>query len=99
MNDTMSLVLAGAILAAGGAGLFMYKFSDTSNSDDCEYNEDSWFSSNDKEDKNEKDEDKDKEKDEEKYKDSLESKDFKTKTLTGKTKRNKRGSGTKRRYY
>jgi hypothetical protein len=96
MNDTMSLVLAGAILAAGGAGLCMYKFSDSTNSDDGEYNEDSWFSSNDKEDKNEKDEEKDK--DEDKYKDSLESKDFKTKSRSGKTKRNKRGSGTKRRY-
>jgi hypothetical protein len=38
MNDTMSLVLATAILAVGGLGLYMYKSSDDFAFDD--YNED-----------------------------------------------------------
>jgi len=38
MNDTMSLVLATAILAVGGLGLYMYKSSDEFAFDD--YNED-----------------------------------------------------------
>ena len=37
-NDTMSLVLATAILAVGGLGLYMYKSSDDFEYDD--YNED-----------------------------------------------------------
>ena len=43
MNDTMSLVLATAILAVGGLGLYMYKSSDDFAFDDYnedEYNED-----------------------------------------------------------
>ena len=38
MNDTMSLVLATAILAVGGLGLYMYKSADEFAFDD--YNED-----------------------------------------------------------
>lgn len=40
MNDTMSLVLATAILAVGGLGLYMYKSSDDFAFDD--YNEDEY---------------------------------------------------------
>ena len=40
MNDTMSLVLATAILAVGGLGLYMYKNSDDFSYED--YNEDEY---------------------------------------------------------
>jgi hypothetical protein len=44
MNDTMSLLLATAILAAGGLGLIMYKSSDDDKSD-SDYDEDILFAS------------------------------------------------------
>lgn len=84
MNDTTSLLLATTILALGGLGLYMYKTSDDQTGGYDEYNEDEIFSSNDDiSDVNEED-----------Y-------DYEPKPKTrnsGKTKRNKKGSGTKRRY-
>jgi len=41
MNETMSLVLATAILAVGGLGLYMYK--NTTSDEKVEYNEDNLF--------------------------------------------------------
>lgn len=43
MNETMSLLLATAILAAGGLGLFMYKSSDENSVSD-DYDEEILFS-------------------------------------------------------
>jgi hypothetical protein len=91
MNDTMSLLLATAILAAGGLGLYIYKSSDGPQKGGEEYDEDNlfgsgsfWGSTNEEgEDKLEDDE----------YLD-----DYKPKSRGGKTKRRRAGGGTKRRY-
>jgi hypothetical protein len=39
MNETMSLLIATAILATGGVGLYMYKSSDDESNDDRESDE------------------------------------------------------------
>ena len=93
MKDTLSLLLAATILAAGGVGLYMFKSPDDEQRGGEEYNEDSllgggrcWGSN--------------------KSEDDAEQEDFKeddyyepkAKPRGGRTKRNRRGSGTKRRY-
>ena len=45
MNDTMSLLLATAILAAGGLGLYMYKSPDEAQKGGEDYDEDNLFGS------------------------------------------------------
>ena len=87
MNDTMSLLLASAILATGGLCLFMYKSSDDKSGDN-EYNEDVLFSAN-EELENEFDEDDD---------DFVQYEPKQVRSRANKTKRNKSRSGSKRRY-
>jgi hypothetical protein len=91
MNDTMSLLLATAILAAGGLGLYMYKSPSEGQKGGEDYDEDKlfgsgsfWGSTNEDEDKLEEDEDFDD------Y--------YKPKPRGGKTKRRRASGGTKRRY-
>ena len=93
MKDTMSLLLAAAILAAGGFGLYMIKSPDDEQKGGEEYNEDSlfgsgnfWGSSNKSDDEVEQDFEED-------YYEP------KVRSRGGKTKRNKKSTGTKRRYY
>ena len=43
MNETFSLLLATAILAVGGIGLYMYKINDEQSGGDDEYNEEELF--------------------------------------------------------
>jgi hypothetical protein len=92
MNDTMSLLLATTILALGGVGLYMYK-SDEGQKGGDDYNEDSlfgsgsfWSSSNESEEPVEDEED-------------LSFHEPKIRNRGGKTKRNRKSGGTKRRYY
>jgi hypothetical protein len=93
MKDTLSLLLAATILAAGGVGLYMFKSPDDEQRGGEEYNEDSLFGSGSFWGSN-------------KSEDDAEQEDFKeddyyepkVKARGGKTKRNRRGSGTKRRY-
>ena len=94
MNETMSLVLATAILAIGGLGLYMYKQPDSLdyNEDDTNYNY------------NDKDKDEniqfDYEEDYDDREDDIYSEDSEPKVRSrGKTKRAKTGKGTKRRKY
>ena len=86
MNDTMSLLLATAILAAGGLGLFMYKSTDDDdNSVSDDYDEDILFSD---------------EKLENDYDFDDEFIDYEPKpprSRGSKTKRNKKSGGTRRR--
>jgi hypothetical protein len=103
MNDTMSLLLATTILATGGVCLYMYKNPDKEGqTDDTEYTENNLFgglgnffgSTEDESDPNETHL-------EEYNEDEL---DFepeqkpKQRGGAGKTKRNRRTGGTKRRY-
>lgn len=94
MNDTISLLLATAILAVGGVGMYMYKSNDVQKGGD-DYNEDSlfgsgsfWNSANEEEepigDENEDDETF--------YEPPV-------RNRASKTKRNRKPAGTKRRYY
>lgn len=93
MKDTMSLLLAAAILSVGGLGLYMFK---SPNDDECDDDDERvdyglgnlWGGSD--EDFN-SDEDFDFAEEEEYY-------EPKRRSHGGKTKRNKKGSGTKRRY-
>ena len=92
MNDTMSLVLATAILAAGGLGLFMYKSSDD-NQKGGDYDENKlfgsnsfWGSNNEEEELNDEDDD------------YYEPKVTNRGQRGGKTKRSRKTGGTKRRY-
>jgi hypothetical protein len=100
MNETMSLLIATAILATGGVGLYLYKSPENESSDDREYDEkvdgdsdDAGFfgkggffssSTGDAEEEEE-------EKEHIRY-------EPKPKTRSVKTKRNRRSGGTKRRY-
>lgn len=86
MNDTMSLLLASIILAAGGLGLFMYKSSDDKSVDN-DYNEDVLFPDDEKENENEYDED------------FIDYEPKQVRSRANKTKRNKKTGGSKRRYY
>jgi hypothetical protein len=83
MNDTLSLLLAASILAASGLGLYMYKSRDEDQKGGEEYNETNLFGLSDEEEEVKNDE------------------DFyvpKQKLRSGKTKRNIKSGGTKRRY-
>ena len=91
MNDTMSLVLATAILTVGGLGLYMYK------SPQEDYNEDNlfgsksfWGATNDDEEKVEV---------EAEIEDEDNKEYYKPKPRGIKTKRRRSSVGTKRRYY
>jgi hypothetical protein len=100
MNDTMSLLLATTILAAGGLGLYMYKSTDGNKKggkyEDDVYDEGSLFGSGSlwgpNDDENvDADVNEDEDYDEEVY-------EPKRRTKASKTKRRKTGGGTKRRY-
>ena len=90
MNDTMSLVLATAILAVGGLGLYMYKSADEFAFDD--YNEDDQNADNLSEDDQSVD---DLSVDDLSVDDNYD--EPKTKGRN-KTKRNKKNGGTKKKY-
>lgn len=82
MNETMSLLLATSVLALGGLGFYMYKSTDDKKGGNG-YDENEIFG-NDNEDNL-----------------SEEDFDYEPKPRTrngGKTKRNRKGTGTKRRY-
>jgi len=89
----MSLLLATAILAAGGLGLYMFKTPDDEQKGGEEYNEDTLFGSGSFWGSNKSDDDI-----EEDFNDSS-FHEPKVRSRGGKTKRNRKGSGTKRRYY
>jgi hypothetical protein len=93
MNDTMSLLLATTILAAGGLGLYMYKSSDNSQrGGDDDYDEGTLFGSASLWGSNDEDEKVDEDyENEEVY-------EPKPRSRGGKTKRRKAAGGTKRRY-
>ena len=99
MNDTMSLLLATTILAAGGLGLYMYKSTDGNKKGgkyEDVYDEGSLFGSGSlwgpNDDENvDADVNEDEDYDEEVY-------EPKRRTKASKTKRRKTGGGTKRRY-
>ena len=90
MKDTMSLLLAAAILAAGGLGLYMIKSPDDEQKGGEEYNEDSLFGSGSFWGSNKSDE----------VEPDIEEDYYEPKVRSrgGKTKRNRKSSGTKRRY-
>ena len=91
MNDTMTLLLATAILAAGGFGLYIYKSSDHEEKCDDEYNEDTLFGAGNFWGS--------KEEDLEEYNlDEPEIYEPKVKSRGSKTKRTRKTTGTKRRY-
>ena len=94
MNDTMSLILATSILAIGGLGLYMYK-NNTEDEKDVSDNDEGFFGSGffgNSEQDEELVEDPELEDDED-YD------EYKPKSKKGgKTKRNKKVGGTKRRY-
>ena len=93
MKDTMSLLLAAAILTAGGFGLYMIKSpDDEQKGGEEEYNEDSLFGSGSFWGSNKSDDDIEKDFEEDYY-------EPKVRSRGGKTKRNKKSTGTKRRYY
>lgn len=86
MNDTLSLIVVTSLLAVGGLGLFMFKSSDDDNAI-TKYNEDDLFGfENIWGNNNEEEEEK------------MEETKIKSKSSQVKTKRNRKGSGTKRRY-
>ena len=91
MNDTMSLLLATAILAAGGLGLYMYKSPDEAQKGGEDYDEDNLFGSGSfwgskKEDETEEDLD-------------LDDYEPKPRQRSNKTKRNRKSSGLSKRRY
>ena len=88
MNESMSLLLATVILSIGGLGLYMYKSEESEEED---YNEDSIF------DLNESTFDELPELEEEEDYEVYQPKNKKRNVKT-KTKRNKKSSGSKRRY-
>jgi len=92
MKDTLSLFLAAAILAAGGFGLYMIKSPDGEQKGGEEYNEDSLFSSGSFWGSNKSDDEVDQDIEDEYY-------EPKVRYRGGKTKRSRKTSGTKRRYY
>jgi hypothetical protein len=92
MKDTMSLLLAAAILAAGGFGLYMIKSPDNEQKGGEEYNEDNLFGSGSFWGSKNSDDDKEEDFEEDYY-------EPKVRSRGGKTKRNKKSTGTKRRYY
>ena len=107
MNETLSLLLATAVLTVGGFGLMFYKTVDEEGET---YDEDEIFNKgkdkNEKPDKNEKLEklEKNEKPDKNEYKENsdneeLESFEPKVRSRGSKSKRNRKTTGTKRRYY
>jgi hypothetical protein len=86
MNDISTLLLATTILSIGGLGLYMYK-SDESQKGGDEYNEDSLFGSS-----NDSEEPLDDEEEVVFYEPKVKARG------STKTKRNRKSTGTKRRY-
>ncbi len=86
MNDTWTLLLATAILSIGGVGLYMYK-SDENQKGGDEYNEDSLFGST-----NDYEEPLDDDEEVVFYEPKVKARG------STKTKRNRKSTGTKRRY-
>jgi hypothetical protein len=87
MRDTISLLVATAILAAGGLGLYMYKSNDDNQDGGDGYDEDNLFGSGGFWNK-----ESDLEDEEPEYYEP------KVRARGGKTKRSRKGVGTKRRY-
>jgi hypothetical protein len=87
MSETMSLLLATSVLALGGMGLYLFKSND-SKGGSANYDEDEIF-------KNEKENDDDYD---DELNDNEEDYEKKPRKRSGKTKRTKKSSGTKRRY-
>ena len=90
MKDTVSLLIATAILAAGGLGLYMYKSNDDKQEGGEGYDEDGLFGSSGLFGSNSEENDLDSE--------EPEHYETKVRARGGKTKRSKRNVGTKRRY-
>lgn len=104
MKDTISLLIATAILAAGGVGLYMYKSNDDDGKEGGGYDEDGLFGSNgffgsSNEEEQEQDADLGFEYDTPEYDYDYEKPKPRAKARGGKTKRTKKSVGTKRRYY
>ena len=91
MKDTMSLLLATALLAAGGLGLYMFKSNEPQKGGE-DYNEDSLFGSGSFWSSSTNEDDEDKIEEDEDYE------EYKAKPRGGKTKRRRASGGTKRRY-
>jgi len=87
----MSLLLAAAILAAGGFGLYMIKSPDDEQKGGEEYNEDTLFSSGSFWGSNKSEDEVEQDVEDDYY-------EPKVRSRGGKTKRSRRSSGTKRRY-
>ena len=92
MRDTISLLVATAILAAGGLGLYMYKSNDDNQDGGDGYDEDNLFGSGGFWNSNSNSNENDLEDEEPEYYEP------KVRARGGKTKRSRRGVGTKRRY-
>jgi hypothetical protein len=90
MRDTISLVVATAILAAGGLGLYLFKSNDDKQDGGDGYDEDNLFGSGGFWNSNSSENDLEDE--------ELEYYEPKAKARGGKTKRSKKNVGTKRRY-
>ena len=98
MKDTMSLLLAAAILAAGGFGLYMIKSPDGEQKGGEEYNEDSLFSSGSFWGSNKSDDEVEQDVEDEQAVEDDYYYEPKVRSRGSKTKRTRRSSGTKRRY-
>ena len=86
MNDTFTLLLATVVLSIGGLGLYIYKSTEENENDTKKggYNESEIFGTDAEQDDYNEEED-------EVY-------ETKVRSRSSKTKRNKKGLGTKRRY-
>ncbi len=94
MNETMSLVLATAILAIGGVGLYMYK-----QSDDVKYDEDYDYDLDDDVDTDSDIDSYNSEDEDDKYSDDFVDYEPKVSKQKAKTKRNKPTGGTRKKRY
>jgi len=110
MSDTNSLLLATAILGIGAAGLYMYKSTEDENNEEIltnSNNNDSnsinnWFSFNFNNEDNNNKEDEDEytiDTNSKKEKEIFLGEESKVRNKGGRTKRTRRTTGTKRRYY
>ena len=87
MNETLSLIAVTSLLVVGGLGLYMYKSSDDDIKGGTKYNEDELFGSENMWVNNTEEND-----------DEFEEHKVKPRSSQVKTKRNRKGSGTKRKY-
>ena len=90
MSETTSLLLATTVLALGGLGLYLFKTNDSIQDDS--YDEDKIFNNNEELNNEDNDEQNDE------YYDDYDDYEKKPRKRGGKTKRSKKGTGTKRRY-